>query len=136
MTEFLEFLGLPRDADEEAATIALTALLTSAVRDEKPSVSLEEIHHKVATLNGSQYIDALHALPLLLEHPDPKARDLVGIIGECSSAKEALIAAQEYLERLTRDFQRDSNDEDDEEQEKRPRVDALVTTIDLYTSGP
>ena len=29
-----------------------------------------------------------------------------------------------------------SDDEDDEEQEKRPRVDALVTTIDLYTSGP
>ena len=73
---------------------------------------------------------------MLLERPDPKARDLVGIIGECCSAKEALIAAQEYLERLTRDFQRDFDDEGEEKQEERPRVDALVLTIDLYTSGP
>ena len=34
------------------------------------------------------------------------------------------------------DLQRDSSDEDDEAQEKRSRVDALVMTIDLYTSGP
>jgi hypothetical protein len=79
----------------------------------------------------------LNALPLLLESPNPKARDLLGIIGECCSAKEALIAAQEYLERLTRNFQRDPDDEAEQEgeQEKRPRVDALVMTIDLYTSG-
>lgn len=79
----------------------------------------------------------MNALPLLLESPNPKARDLLGIIGECCSAKEALIAAQEYLERLTRNFQRDPDDEAEQEgeQEKRPRVDALVMTIDLYTSG-
>ena len=80
----------------------------------------------------------MNALPLLLESPNPKARDLVGIIGECCSAKEGLIAAQEYLERLTRDFQSDPGDEAEEEQrqqDKPPRVDSLVMTIDLYTSG-
>ncbi|KAF5336570.1 hypothetical protein D9611_006576 [Ephemerocybe angulata] len=131
--QFLQFLGLPGDADQETATLSVTAILTSAVRDPHPSTSLSDLYHKVTTQNGSQYLDPLHALPLLVDCPDAKAQELISVVGECCSPREALIATQECLERLSGELQRD-DDEDDEDKRRAP-IDVLLTIIDLYRTG-
>ena len=111
-------------------------MLTSAVRDDKPAISVSEICHQVSAHGGSRYLvrrryllldnldymrgiqDPLHALPLLVGCSDPKAKDLVGIIGECCSARQALITTQECLERLANELQHDPEDDEEDEDGK------------------
>jgi hypothetical protein len=129
-------------------------MLTSAVRDDKPAITVAEICHKVSTQGGSGYLvcarlvfvenldymrdiqNPLHALPLLVGHPDPKGKDLVGIVGECCSARETLIATQECLERLANELQRDPEDEEqDGDGKKQAPIEVLITIVDLYAAG-
>jgi len=134
----------------QAATLALTALITSAVHDANPRVDLAEIYHKVSSLNGRQYLvslfprssttirltrqqDSLHTLPSLLDTSNSKAQDLIGIITECGSAKETLISAQECLERLVRRWK--SDEFEDEKEHGRAPVDVFVAILDVYASG-
>ncbi|TFK28474.1 hypothetical protein FA15DRAFT_665166 [Coprinopsis marcescibilis] len=122
------FLRLEDGADDEEKTAALTALITSAIRDSNPELSLSTIYQQVAQNNGSAYLDPLHVLPSLLKSDQPAARDLIGIIAECSSGKEAAIAAQETLERLRETV------ESGEEEADASTISTLIDIVDLYTT--
>lgn len=58
------------------------------------------------------------------------------MIGECCTAREALIATQECLERLANELQCDPDDEQHDAQEKKKaHIDTLITVFDLYAAG-
>ena len=54
--------------------------------------------------------DPLNSIPQLLSCDDPAAGDLLSLIGERCSAKEAVIAVQEAVERLEVSFNSDGKD--------------------------
>ncbi|EDR02134.1 uncharacterized protein LACBIDRAFT_310068 [Laccaria bicolor S238N-H82] len=93
-------LQLPVGSDDEAASTAIIALLTSAAHDAGPKYSLSEIHHLISKSGCSDLLDPLNSIPLLLSCDDPAAGDLLSLIGECCSAKEVVISVQEAVERL------------------------------------
>lgn len=79
--------------------------------------------------------DPLQTVPLLIACTDPKAQDLLAVIGECCSAKETLIATQECMERLTNSLQRDPEEnEENEDPRRRAPIEILVAIIQLYTA--
>ena len=45
--------------------------------------------------------DVLHAIPLLLDSMDDSSDEILALLGECASAKEILIATQEFVEGIT-----------------------------------
>lgn len=79
-------------------------------------------------------------LSVLLLCKDPAAKDLIAIMGECSSAKEVVMAAQEEMEKLI-DRVEENEDDDDQEGEENERsggVGPVVTFIELiglYRAG-
>jgi hypothetical protein len=56
-------------------------------------------------------------------------------MGECSSAKEVVIAAQESIERLETSLDEDDEDENDASDKRLPLPSQLITLIGLYASG-
>ncbi|XP_006455730.1 hypothetical protein AGABI2DRAFT_187913 [Agaricus bisporus var. bisporus H97] len=65
--------------------------------------------------------DVLNLLSVLLECKDPAARDLIAVMGECSSAKEVIIAVQEETEKIINRLEEGEDDgwEDGDGSEKR-----------------
>ncbi|KAH6901001.1 hypothetical protein BKA70DRAFT_1159128 [Coprinopsis sp. MPI-PUGE-AT-0042] len=121
--------GEPTDEDRERLASSLTAIITSAVHDEAPEISLAEVYRQLAQNNGVKYLDALDVLPVLLQRRDPAARDIVSLITECSSAKEAVIAAQEALERLQAQLEGDDDDD------IPSAIDTLIEIVNLYATA-
>ena len=139
---------------------AITALLTSAVHDAEPPKSLSEIRQLIGTADAAsllvsyQYLrrnflipgfqDPLNTLPLLLRCDDPNARDIILLMGQHCSAKEAVMAAQESVEALEHAMEAEDVDpEDDNEGKKaedgavkiRSHISQLLVLIDVYALG-
>ncbi|KAF8991749.1 hypothetical protein BDQ17DRAFT_1392937 [Cyathus striatus] len=92
--------------DEKLATAlnfaALVALITSAVHDDSPRLSLGDIYHLITnTGSSSLLVRPLNTLPHLISSNDTSAKDIVSLIGECGSAKEVVMAVQESEEEET-----------------------------------
>ncbi|KDR72651.1 hypothetical protein GALMADRAFT_252818 [Galerina marginata CBS 339.88] len=140
-------LQLTEDCHDEEISSAIIALLTSAVYDPEPRKTLPEIYQLITNLGASSYLDPLNTLPLLLTCDDQGARDIISVIGECSSAKEVVIAVQEAAERLEHSLEADEEgDGEPEEQakeaeeppEKTKRIsisNQLIALMDIYASA-
>ncbi|KIJ97359.1 hypothetical protein K443DRAFT_9953 [Laccaria amethystina LaAM-08-1] len=74
-----------------------------------------------------QLQDPLNSIPLLLSCNDPAAGHLLSLIGECCSAKEAVIAVQEAVERLDVSF--NSHDGGFEEVEQKVPQQAASSPV-------
>lgn len=74
-------------------------------------------------------------VPILLPIQSRSAKDILSLIGECCSAKEAIIAIQESAE-LVRSWLSDGNDEDGQEdsEDLLSPTTQLITLISLYSS--
>ncbi|KAF9525400.1 hypothetical protein CPB83DRAFT_897004 [Crepidotus variabilis] len=135
----LSALGLSEPCNDEEITTTLVALLTSAAHDTKPVKNFHELYKLMTSEGESTYLDPLDMLPILLPCSDPAAAEIVSLIGECGSAKEVVIAAQEAAERLRRSFELDG--EDEENQDAQPIDDyenqsrQLFALINLYSSA-
>ncbi|KAF8621780.1 hypothetical protein AX15_007516 [Amanita polypyramis BW_CC] len=108
--------------------IAILALITSAIEDERPRLSLGEVSRLVYNSNGASLLSPLDTLSVLLPSKDPAAKDIIGLISECSSAKEVVIAVQEALERL------ESLDTQTDDVVLSPQ-DQLAALVDVYASA-
>lgn len=79
-------------------------------------------------------------LSVLLLCKDPAASDLIAIMGECSSAKEVVMAAQEEMEKLI-DRVEENGDDDSQDGEENGRmgevglVPTFVELVGLYRAG-
>ncbi|KAJ7596497.1 hypothetical protein C8J56DRAFT_288592 [Mycena floridula] len=116
--------------DEEDASLTIAALVTSATHDENPRHSLSQIYQ--ALCQGSPFMDPLNMLPLLLPCKEEAARDILALLGQCSSAKEIVIGVQEAFERL--DILLHSEDSDDDEAQ-RPMGEQLLILVQLYEAA-
>ncbi|KAL5476761.1 hypothetical protein ACEPAI_2947 [Sanghuangporus weigelae] len=93
-----------REAGEGDISTELTAISTHAVHDPNPSYTLCDIAHALVVTGTSSDLDALHAVPLLLDIEDPTADEILSLLAECGNAKETVMAVQESLERLYHDL--------------------------------
>lgn len=76
----------------------------------------------------------MNTLPLLLPCRDGAAADLLTLLGECSNAKEDIIAAQEAIERLDNIFNTDP-DEGEENEVHLSACSQLNRLVSFYRSG-
>lgn len=74
-------------------------------------------------------------LPLLLPCSDSAAKDIVALLGECSPAKEVVMAAQEVVERIQGSLETEDNEDDVEDQRGTSTPSQLLTIVQLYASG-
>ena len=74
-------------------------------------------------------------IPILLPLPSSSAKDILSLTGECCSAKEAIIAIQESVERV-RSRLLDENDEDERQdsEDLLSHTAQLITLTSLYSS--
>ncbi|PPQ78415.1 LOW QUALITY PROTEIN: hypothetical protein CVT25_011890 [Psilocybe cyanescens] len=142
-------LHLRDDCDDEAGhqfrlievSSTLVALLTSAVHDKDPRMTLSEIYQIITTTGAPEYLDPLNTLQPLLTCDDGTARDIISVIAQYSSAKEVVMAAQEALERLERSLEPDSEEDDDEVKGQREdtkhnlALSQIIVLIDTYASA-
>ena len=78
--------------------------------------------------------DPLNSIPLLLSCDDPAAGDLLSLIGECSSAKEVVIAVQEAVERLEVSFNFDDDGFEEVDQKVPPQAaSSPIVRLSLLT---
>lgn len=82
----------------------------------------------------------MNLLSVLLECKDPAARDLIAVMGECSSAKEVIIAVQEETEKIINRLEEGEDDgwEDGDGSEKSDEiglVERFIELIGLYRAG-
>ncbi|KAF9054247.1 hypothetical protein BJ165DRAFT_1522789 [Panaeolus papilionaceus] len=134
----LKALDLASDASDEDISTALTGVLTSAVHDEPPKQTLNEIYSLVVTNAGKDYLDPLHLIPLLLPSAENAAQDILALIGECGSSREVIITAQEAIETLRHGFENEDDEEykDPSVLEKQLSISAqLSTLVDLYAAA-
>ncbi|KAL5514388.1 hypothetical protein ACEPAG_2476 [Sanghuangporus baumii] len=93
-----------RETGEGDINTELTAILTHAVHDPNPSYTLRDIAHALVVTGTSSDLDALHAVPLLLDIEDLATDEILSLLAECGNAKETVMAVQESLERLYHDL--------------------------------
>ncbi|KAJ7151235.1 hypothetical protein C8R46DRAFT_914450 [Mycena filopes] len=74
-------------------------------------------------------------LPHLLPSRQPAAQNLIALIGGCGSAKEAVIAVQEILERVDAALNLEDEEEEEADAGHASAIDQLVTLISLYNSA-
>ncbi|KAL5498720.1 hypothetical protein ACEPAH_2075 [Sanghuangporus vaninii] len=106
-TSLVDRLQKCQDSREVSSTLhspEITAILTHAVLDPNPSYTLRDIAHALVVTGTSSDLDALHAVPLLLDIDDPAADEILSLLSECGNAKETVMAVQESLERLYHDL--------------------------------
>jgi len=119
----------------QETSAAIVALLTSAVHDDKPRLSLEQIYHAISISGSASLLvctplstsyhnsyhspsplpqDPLNTLQLLVPCRDEAAKRIMTLISENCSAKEVVITVQEAVERLETVLSSESDDDDDE----------------------
>ncbi|GLB39205.1 putative uncharacterised protein family, YAP/Alf4/glomulin [Lyophyllum shimeji] len=103
-------LNLSDVSNEEELSVAIVALLTS-VRDDETRVPLSKIAHEIAQGGGASLLEPLDVLPILLPLRDPAAKEVLALMGECSSAKEVVMAIQEAIERMRAAYEGEDEDE-------------------------
>lgn len=127
--------------------------MLSATNDENPRVSLDQIYSALCQSRSESHLvrtvffrleltyrvlqDPLNMLPHLLPSSQPAAKNLIALIGECSSAKEVLIAVQEILERVdtTLSLEMEEEEEEHDDASRASPTDQLISLISLYNSG-
>ncbi|KLO09408.1 hypothetical protein SCHPADRAFT_916667 [Schizopora paradoxa] len=140
LEDFLRSKLLEADSDADIDIgVDLTALITNAVLDSNPKYSLEGIRHCIANMGLASKLDALSAIPMLVDSIQPGAEGLLDLVGECGNAKEVTISVQEELERLKIRF---SNDDDDNEQEQNEQEEKkcssatqFIRLLNLYSQA-
>ncbi|KAF7984425.1 hypothetical protein HWV62_14488 [Athelia sp. TMB] len=123
--------GIPED-DRSAA---LTALIISAADDNKAEPTLGRIYQDIAKLGLSRQLDPLDVIPALIRIEDTAARDILALTGECSSAKEVVVAVQESIERITAVIQDDAEEIELDKADQRSPAGQLGVLISLYASS-
>ncbi|KAL5521578.1 hypothetical protein ACEPAF_2326 [Sanghuangporus sanghuang] len=93
-----------RETGEGDINAELTAILTHAVHGSNPSYTLRDIAQALAVTGTYSELDALDAVPLLLDIEDSAADEILSLLAECGNAKETVMAVQESLERLRHDL--------------------------------
>ncbi|KAJ7509443.1 hypothetical protein B0H11DRAFT_1702278, partial [Mycena galericulata] len=114
---------------------AVAALILSATNDEIPRVSLDQIYSVLCQSPSESQLDPLSILPHLLLCPQPAAKSLISLIGECGSPKEVLIAVQESLERVDDSLSLESEEDEDEDGSRESPSNQLICLILLYNSA-
>ncbi|KAJ7695342.1 hypothetical protein B0H17DRAFT_430746 [Mycena rosella] len=112
---------------------AVAALILSAINDENPSVSLDQVYSALCQSRSESHLDPLGTLPYLLLCPQPAAKSLIALVGECGSPKEVVIAVQEILERVG--IALDGDEEDDPKPTNESPSDQLISLILLYNAA-
>ncbi|KAH9477682.1 hypothetical protein JR316_0009908 [Psilocybe cubensis] len=135
-------LQLPEDCEEEEASSALVALITSAVHDKDPRSTLSDLHKIISSTDAPKYLDPLNTLPHLLSSKDVAAKDIISVIGHYCSAKEVVMAVQEALERLEYSLDVESEHEEGHDITQRQgdskydlTLNQFIILIDTYTSA-
>lgn len=74
-------------------------------------------------------------LPLLLPSRDAAAEDVLAILGECSSSKEVVIAAQEATEQIRAALAADEDEDGNQTTQTQSPSHQLVRLLTLYAAG-
>ncbi|KAJ3568098.1 hypothetical protein NP233_g5935 [Leucocoprinus birnbaumii] len=121
-------------ADDEISTAIISA--ANSPVSSGNGRTLAELYTLVSAAGVADTLDALSVLSALLPNKDPAARDLVGLVGECSPAKEVMMAAQEEVEKVA---ERAGDEEDDErtgeaanDVAKTTWAERLTELLDIY----
>ncbi|KAJ7135891.1 hypothetical protein C8R44DRAFT_389978 [Mycena epipterygia] len=129
-------LSDPQRDEEITESEAVAALILSAINDDNPSVSLEQIYSALCQSRSESQLDPLTILPYLLPCPQVAAKSLISLIGECGNSKEVVIAVQEILERVESAFSLEMEDEDEKEDDsKESPAEQLISLILLYNAA-
>lgn len=78
--------------------------------------------------------DPLDVIPALVPVGNEAARDILALAGECSSAKEVVVAVQESVERVEAMLSAGSDEDDAETDARRSPASQLDVLISLYTA--
>ncbi|KAJ7752460.1 hypothetical protein DFH07DRAFT_521920 [Mycena maculata] len=124
----------PSATEEIVESEAVAALILSAINDEKPGVSLNRIYSVLCQSRSESHLDPLSILPHLLPCPQPAAKSLIALTGECGSPKEVVIAVQESLERVNLSLETDGDETEDDGTSESPS-NQLLSLISLYNSA-
>ncbi|KAJ7152650.1 hypothetical protein C8R43DRAFT_1127108 [Mycena crocata] len=128
----LKFSNPSQDSEDIIESEAIAALVLSAIHDEKPNVSLDQIHSALSQSPSEAQLDPLSILPYLLPCPQAPAKNLTSLVGEHGTAKEVVIAVQEVLERISISLEME---EEDDETTNASLSDQLISIILLYNSA-
>ncbi|KAF9459714.1 hypothetical protein BDZ94DRAFT_990885 [Collybia nuda] len=128
-------LEIEGEGSEEEVSVAIGALLISAIKDGKPRVPLSRILQEVTQAGCASLLDPLDAVPVLLSSRDQAAKDLISLMGECSSAKEVIIAVQESMEHIRASVQLEDEEDEGPNMKELSFPSQLNILIGLYTSA-
>ncbi|KAI0064986.1 hypothetical protein BV25DRAFT_1799966 [Artomyces pyxidatus] len=112
-------------------SLALTALISSAVHDPDPPYDLAHIARSIVLEELYTSIDALNVIPHLLPCPRKGTEDLLRIVGEYANAKEIVMAAQEISEHMHISF----DEEDESESQSASRAIQVSRLIALHATA-
>lgn len=97
----LAALHLPPGLDDEEFSRSVSDLVSLASTGvQSAKVTLQELVDAIRKYQGTEYLEPLTVLPILLSCGDDHAEELVRICGLSSSAKEIMIVVQEAIEEL------------------------------------
>ncbi|KAI8969429.1 hypothetical protein BD414DRAFT_428621 [Trametes punicea] len=116
-----------KDLDEDTG-IALTSLITAAVRDEDPKHDLRSIVDAVKESGCASALEPLTVIPIVVGSRKDGADEVMDLLATECSAKEVVMAVEEAVETLDRHLQ--SGDEDDSE-DHASHVSAAIQTARL-----
>ncbi|KAH8826707.1 hypothetical protein DL96DRAFT_1603900 [Flagelloscypha sp. PMI_526] len=124
-SELKPLLKLAADATEDDLPFLLTALITSASRDDQPNVSLQQIYHALCHTGYQTALEPLDTIPVLLSCSDPAARDLVSLIAQCASPRETILASNEFIERIATKIVSDEDENEANENARSPTLETI-----------
>lgn len=130
----LAALHLPPGLDDEELSRSvsdLVSLAAAGVRNAK--MTLRELVDAIRKYQGTEYLEPLIVLPVLLSCSDDYADGLVRMCGLSGSAKEIMIVVQEAIEELRWYY-----DDDDWEERGKPitaSVQKFIGLIALWTAA-
>ncbi|KZP23532.1 hypothetical protein FIBSPDRAFT_1042955 [Athelia psychrophila] len=130
----IDTLGLSEILEDDRSA-ALTALLISAAHEDKTGHTLRQIYQEISNLGLSHLLDPLDVIPALVPVGNEAARDILALAGECSSAKEVVVAVQESVERVEAMLSAGSDEDDAETDARRSPASQLDVLISLYTAS-
>ncbi|KAF8656958.1 hypothetical protein AX16_002313 [Volvariella volvacea WC 439] len=147
-----QVLELQPDAEDSEASLALLSLVLAAtssrIRNEgggktaelhsipvaAAKYSLAELYSLIIRTGAKELIEPLTFVPVLAPVKDQAADDLLALIGECGSAKEVVIVAQEVLEMSLKQGNWDDDEHEGVEDEgKIPYAEQLLRVVQLLT---
>ncbi|KAI6142861.1 hypothetical protein BKA82DRAFT_530127 [Pisolithus tinctorius] len=97
----LAALQLPTGLDDEELSRAISDLVSLAVTGvQSARVTLQELVDAIREYEGTEYLEPLTILPILLPCSSDHAQVLIRVCGLSSSAKEIMIVIQEGIEEL------------------------------------